>query len=182
MSANFLIQEAIAEQATDICELVNLAYRGNRGWTNENKLVTGLRTTLDETRTYLADERAHLLVAMVKSEIIASICMELKHEYVQIGYFAVHPNCQGQGVGKRVLQYAEEYAFTRLNKNRFVMAVVSSRPELVAFYERRGYRKTGLMDSFPEHRNVGTPLKKDLTIEYLEKVSGMANKGLSPTL
>jgi hypothetical protein len=49
------------------------------------------------------------------------------------------------------------------------MAVLSERKELIEFYLRRAYVRSGDKQEYPVHLNVGRPLSNDLTIEYLEK-------------
>ncbi len=56
------------------------------------------------------------------------------------------------------------------------MVVVSQRTELIAYYERRGYTRTGKTKEYPTHLNVGVPLKSDLTVEYLEKTHNKGNQ------
>jgi hypothetical protein len=51
------------------------------------------------------------------------------------------------------------------------MVVISQREELISFYERRGYRRTGEIAEYPLHLNVGVPRAEGLTIEYLEKIT-----------
>lgn len=50
------------------------------------------------------------------------------------------------------------------------MTVVSQRTELIAYYERRAYHRTGIIKKFPVHRSVGVPFDNTLTIEYLDKI------------
>lgn len=50
------------------------------------------------------------------------------------------------------------------------MSVIDVRDELIAFYERRGYRRTGIVKPFPYgDERFGIPLRQDLRFEVLEK-------------
>jgi RimJ/RimL family protein N-acetyltransferase len=164
-----VLELAKEEQAEEICSLVNLAYRGDTGWTRETDLVSGDRTTIDEVRRYLQDEKAHLLVVNAGDRIKTCICIEQENDCAYIGYFAVHPGEQGRGVGKEVLALAENYALTELNLKKYVMLVVSQRKELISYYESQGYVRTGDIEKYPVHLNVGIPKENGLTIERLEK-------------
>jgi len=166
---NIKLEHATDEQTSSICELVNLAYRGEHGWTKETGLISGDRLTIREVKKYLSDPNSHLLVAIKNSEIVASICIEKKGRIAQIGLFAVHPKLQGTGLGNNILIQAEHYATSTLNAQKYVMLVVSQRIELINYYQRRGYKRTGKIENFPSHLDVGIPLKNDLTIEYLAK-------------
>jgi len=165
----FVLEVAKTEQIENICDLVNLAYRGESGWTKETNLVGGDRTNANEIQGYLSNPNAHLLVAVVNGEIVSCVCIEKDGDRAYIGFFAVHPKLQGDGVGKEILHQAESYASTKLNAKKYIMVVVSQRTELIAYYERRGYIRTGDIHEYPTHLNVGVPLEDDLTIEYLEK-------------
>ena len=101
--------------------------------------------------------------------MIACICIEEKEGKAYLGTFAVNPAHQNQGIGKQVLGMAEEYASNVLGLCQLSMLVISQREELISFYERRGYKRLGIIQAFPVHLNVGVPLQEGLTIEHLEK-------------
>jgi ribosomal protein S18 acetylase RimI-like enzyme len=64
--------------------------------------------------------------------------------------FAVEPTLQGSGIGKVLLAYAESEAHNRWGINSAIMEVITRRSELIEYYERRGYVRTGEMIAFPE--------------------------------
>ncbi len=166
---NLILEPATTKHVGAICELINLAYRGDNGWTRETEFISGNRATINEVNYYLSDQNAHLFIAKDQHEIISCICVELNDNDAHIGFFAVHPKMQGRGIGKIILTQAENYAVNNLNVTKLSMAVVSQRSELIAYYERRGYQRTGVIKKFPVHRDVGVPLDNSLTIEYLNK-------------
>jgi hypothetical protein len=49
------------------------------------------------------------------------------------------------------------------------MYVIPNRVELIAFYERQAYIRTGLMVDFPENPRLWQPKVADLRLEVLEK-------------
>ena len=73
-------------------------------------------------------------------------------------------------LGNYVLEQADNFAFSTLRVRKFVMFVISQRPELIAFYQRRGYSSTGRIETYPLHLGIGVPKVSGLTIEYLEKI------------
>lgn len=157
--------------AAAICTLVNSSYRGiagERGWTSEVELVTGLRAQAADIEKVLARANSAVLVGVVASAIVACVHAEKVGSDVQIGLFSVQPSWQGRGIGKWLLDEAERYAWQVLNAQRLVMTVISQRSELISFYQRRGYRRTGEISPYPVHAQVGTP-KVHLTVERLEK-------------
>jgi len=153
----------------EICDLVNLAYRGKHGWTKETDLIGGDRLDVNEVKGYIENSNTYLLIALYCGEIVSCICIKKEGDSAIIGLFSVHPKLQGTGIGKIILSQAENYASTKLKIKKYVMVVVSQRIELISYYERRGYFRMGNIQEYPTHLNVGTPLKRGLTIEYLEK-------------
>ena len=116
-------REATFDDVQEIVELINIAYRGEEGWSTENALVSGDRTAKDEVLGYLSNPKSHLFV-LADSLVKAVICVEEQEEVAYIGFFAVHPSLQGQGVGKVLLKKAEEFSVNTLGINYFVMSVL----------------------------------------------------------
>jgi len=160
-----IFRKATNADIDNIIELVNRVYRSGEGWTNEASLVLGNRTSKDEVVGYI--KNAHLFV-LEKEGILSVICIEEQDKSAYIGFLAVDTKLQNQGIGKVMLQKAEEYALKTLGLSSFVMAVVADREELIEFYLRRGYKKTAKIIDYPTNLNVGTP-KKDLHVIYLKK-------------
>lgn len=74
-------------------------------------------------------------------------------------------------VGRCVLEYAEQLALQKVPElDSAIMYVLDVRSELIAYYERGGYTKTGHVEPYPYEADVGFPLvpiqliemKKDL--------------------
>ena len=93
--------------------------------------------------------------------------------------FAVHPSLQGQGVGNVILEAAETFAERHLQSStqapdekpaRLTMSILSHRPELLAYYQRRGYQLNGNKMPFPDDGNNGEPKRQDLELLELEKI------------
>ena len=82
---------------------------------------------------------------------------------------AVNPQWQGCGIGKALLQAAEVAAQQTWSANRLMMSVISCRHELIAFYERRGYQRTGISREFPVNSPLWSAKVSDLRLEILEK-------------
>ena len=81
----------------------------------------------------------------------------------------MYVNFQNQGLGKQLLQAAENYLQQKYAVKTFQMSVLSARTELIAFYQRRGYQLTTQIDEYPRTANVGQPLLQDLTVLNLIK-------------
>jgi ribosomal protein S18 acetylase RimI-like enzyme len=86
------------------------------------------------------------------------------------GLFSVRPELQGQGIGKALMTEAERIIRDDWGLPAIRMTVIDVRQELIAFYERRGYRRTGILKPFPYgDERFGRPRRDDLRFEVLEK-------------
>ncbi len=129
-----------------------------------------MRSFVGEIYSLIKDKNSHLFVANINGNIAACICVEEKNGEAYIGTFAVNPAFQNKGIGKKVLSLAEKYAIKELGLRKLKMVVISQREELISFYERRGYKRTGEVSKYPVHLNVGIPTIEGLTtVEELEK-------------
>ena len=169
MDIQMTFEPASIDDAESINMLINQAYRGEEGWTRETEIVEGERSSVNDVMELIQNPETHLFVATIDGVAAACICIEEKEKQAYIGTFAVNPTFQNQGIGKQALSFAEKHAFNQLGSNKFVMVVISQREELISYYERRGYRRTGEISEYPVHLNVGIPAIEGLTIECLEK-------------
>lgn len=155
-----------------IAKLVNKAYRpeaGVSGWTHESDLVSGSRTHISQIEAILSTADTVIIVGLKGSEIVSCVHVEKDQSHSHIGMLAVNPVLQGAGLGKQMLVHAESYASENFGSGKFIMGVVTSRLELIAFYLRQGYQKTGLITDYPESAGVDIPRHAGLKVEILEK-------------
>lgn len=165
-------REAIASDASSIASLVNTAYRGEsskQGWTTEAYILDGLRTSTHEIQQLIEAENSKIIVCTQGSDLIGSIHLHRSHGSVHIGMFVVKPDLQNLSVGKQLLANAESFAKKAWQAYKFVMLVITVRHELIAFYERRGYIRTGVLQEFPVKPELWMPKIEGLKLERLEK-------------
>jgi ribosomal protein S18 acetylase RimI-like enzyme len=165
-------RSALVTDSASIAALVNTAYRGEssrQGWTTEADLLDGLRTTVAEVQHLIEAEHNTILVCISGGDIVASVCLEKDADVVHVGMFVVNPAIQRLGIGKQLLTYAESYAQQHWSVSKFCMHVITMRHELIAFYERRGYRRTGIVKNFPVNPEMWQPKVLGLQFELLEK-------------
>lgn len=170
MTENFTLERARNTHAAAIAQLVNLAYRGVDGWTTEAHIVSGDRISPTQVDALITRAESEVLIQCSGNEVIA--CLHLQHTagHCYLGLFAVHPSLQGQGLGRSFLQTAESYALRKYSPEKLLMLVVSQRTELIAYYERCGYRLTEERLPYPVDDNVGTPVVENLSIAIMEKI------------
>jgi ribosomal protein S18 acetylase RimI-like enzyme len=159
---------------SDICvlvRLINSAYRGEgskKGWTTEADLLDGTRTDQINISDLMNDANSVFLKYLnEESAIIGSVYLQKQNSKLYLGMLSVSPDQQAAGIGKRLLAAADDYAIKN-NCAGVFMTVISVRHELIAWYERHGYKKTGETKPFPFGEKFGIQ-KQPLELIVLEK-------------
>lgn len=128
------------------------------------------------------DAPASRLLAVERGgELVACCQLEHRGDAAYFGMFAVRPGLQGGGFGKRIIAEAEHTARESWGVGEMHMTVISVRDDLIAWYERRGYRRTGELTPFPYgDERFGIPQRDDLAFELLVKnlEAGDAGEGV----
>lgn len=193
---NLSFRVATAEDLPLIHPLVESAYRGDEsrlGWTTEADLLSGTRIDAEALLAKITDPAGAVLLATTtttttadntssttpnqipgEEETLLACCEVVKRspETAYFGMFAVSPRQQGGGIGRRVLAHAEAHCRRAWGAGRLEMTVISSRRELIGWYVRRGYRRTGEERPFPVEELAaqgGVALVGDLRFVVLEK-------------
>lgn len=152
-------------------ELVNSAYRGDssrQGWTTEANLLDGIRTDEASLREMIDKPNATILKYVSGDALIGCVYLETKGDNLYLGMLTVSPGLQAGGIGRALLERAETYAREQ-GCRAITMTVIPQRTELIAWYERRGYRQTGETQPFPmDDPRFGLP-KVPLSFIVLEK-------------
>ena len=141
---------------------VNRAYRGDTarvGWTHEADLLDGTRVAPCLLKSEL-ERGVKLVLALADFELLGCYHFEIKdNETAYVGMITVEPTRQGQGVGKLLIENAVERARQNGAKS-LALTVMSDRHELIAYYERRGFKLTGAGEDFnPGDERYGRPKK-----------------------
>ena len=164
---------ATAADIDAIVALVESAYRGDaskQGWTTEADFLGGRRTGADDVIACLERERSQIVLAERDGALLACAHVAEEDGAGYFGMFSVKPDLQGGGIGKHVLVECERIARDEWGQPAMRMTVIDIRDELIAFYERRGYHRTGIKKPFPYgDARFGLPTRDDLRFEILEK-------------
>jgi ribosomal protein S18 acetylase RimI-like enzyme len=174
MTPDIRFRDATDDDVPAIVDLVTSAYRGDTsraGWTTEADILDGNRIDPDVLRHDIARPRSRVLLAERDGELLACAHIANEDGAGYFGMFSVRPALQGGGVGKRLLAEGERIAREDWGLPVMRMTVIDIRNELIAFYERRGYRRTGIYKPFPHgDERFGIPKRNDLRFEVLEKL------------
>lgn len=166
-------------EAAALTTLVNSAYRGEsseKGWTTESHLLGGQR--IDEAKaTSLAAATANskdtkvLVWPHEDGSLEACVLLERHGDLAYLGMLTVNPERQNGGWGREMLAQAEAWAAAEWKVEKIEMTVISVRDELIAWYERRGYQRTGETRPFPmADAAFGLPKVPHLEFVVMEKL------------
>jgi GNAT superfamily N-acetyltransferase len=157
-----------------VVALVESAYRGPSsrvGWTTEADLLNGQRTDGDAVRDIVSDGHGGMLLAEEDSRLVG--CCQLQRRrsgFAYFGMFSVVPGLQGRGLGRAIVAEAERMARDEWGAVWMRMTVIRQRHDLIAWYERLGFRSTGETEPFPYgDERFGIPTRPDLEFMVLAK-------------
>lgn len=164
-----MIDIATTQDIPALVALINSAYRGEgskQGWTTEADLIGGLRTDEEDLTGIFKDpDTTFLKYSNEAGELTGCMRLQQRGNRLYLGMLTVAPTLQAQGLGKKLLKAADEMAKTKQCQAIF-MTVFSVRPELIAWYERHGYRKTGEVIPF-QHNEKYEVVSEGLKLEFL---------------
>ena len=146
-----------------ITSLLNSAYRGEsskQGWTTEAHLIAGNVRTNENSVKEVMEQEGSVMLKYTGEQSLVMGCVNLQQhgDKVYLGMLSVVPQLQGAGIGKKLLQAAEEYTLQVHGKTVY-MTVISARTELINWYERYGYKDTGERKPFVEDGVSGIHLQ-----------------------
>lgn len=172
---------ATEADVAEIVALVESSYRGEvsrQGWTTEADLLDGQRTDPAGVRALIGADGSRIVLAGHGDRLLACAHLERHGARAYFGMFAVRPDLQGRGVGNELLAECERIARDEWGCGELRMTVISLRAELIAWYERRGYRTTGERKPFPYgDPRFGLPRRDDLEFIVLAKPLAQAGTG-----
>lgn len=174
--AGLVFRFATIDDVPAVVPLVESAYRGESsrvGWTTEADLLHGQRTDEAMVAEAIGRDGVEVLLAEQGGELVA--CCELTAPggerdaqasgetaathgcsaesrsagAAYLGMFAVRPELQGAGIGRAVLDEAARIARDEWAAEALELSTLHPREELIAWYERCGFARTGELRAFP---------------------------------
>jgi len=173
MTIGLPTRPAATSEAPVLVALINSAYRGDSskaGWTTEADLLGGQRVDVEGLTEMLLRPGNVMLVHDRNHVPVGCVHLEQTGEDCYLGLLTIQPTMQRAGLGRRMLEAAERWAIEHWSSRAVHMTVIVQRPELIAWYERRGYRRTEERKPFPYgDQRFGLPRRDDLAFEVLRK-------------
>lgn len=162
-----IIRPATLADLPALHAVVERAYRGDsarQGWTHEADLVSGARIELSSLQAIVADPDQVLLALFEGRTVLGCVNVARRGAgLAYLGLLCIEPARQDDGLGRVLLAAAEDHARTIFGTGCIEMTVLEQRGELIAYYERRGWRRTGERRPFP------VPLDPPYVMEVLAK-------------
>ena len=121
--------------------LINAAFRV------EEAFIEGERTNPDGVRTYM--QKGKFLLAEDAAGLAGCVYVELRGDRGYLGLLGVDPPRQGTGLGRKLMDAAENY-FREASCRAVDLRIVSARTPLPAFYRHLGYLETGTAPFAPD--------------------------------
>jgi GNAT superfamily N-acetyltransferase len=173
MTIGLITRLATTADALTLVALVNSAYRGDSsraGWTTEADLIGGQRVDEEGLVETIGRPGNVILLHELDHAPVACVHLERTGEDCYLGMLTTRPAVQGEGLGRQMLEAAERWAIEHWSSQTMYMTVIVQRIELIGWYERRGYRRTGERKAFPYgDERFGLPRRDDLAFEVLRK-------------
>jgi GNAT superfamily N-acetyltransferase len=141
VSDEIKIRWEAARDVDAIVRVINVAFRAA-----ESFFVEGDRISAETLRPML--EKGNFLLAEDARGLAGCVFIELRGERAYFGLLAVDPGRQHRGLGRRLIDAAENHA-RAAGCRAMDIRIVSVRAELPPFYQRLGYVETGTAP-FPE--------------------------------
>ena len=135
------LRSAVHADAAAITAVVNLAYQV------EDFFKIGGRTDIAEIERLLAND-AFIVADLERGELAGAVYVRASPPRGYFGMLSVQPAMQGAGLGRKLVDAAEQYCVHR-GCTEIDLSVVDLRTELPAFYERLGYACSGT-EPWPE--------------------------------
>jgi GNAT superfamily N-acetyltransferase len=165
--SDLIIRRAVAGDLATLQPLIQRAYRGEEartGWTHEADLIDGERIAMADLQALIADSDERVLVAFREGAMIGCVRVAYCGDgLAYLGLLCVDPALQAGGIGRRLIEAAEQTARDDFRADRMEMTVIERRTELIDYYCRRGYAPT------PERRDFPVVLDPPLFMAVLQK-------------
>jgi ribosomal protein S18 acetylase RimI-like enzyme len=124
-----------------LLHLINSAFRV------EQPYIEGDRVDATGVRSYM--EKGKFLLAEDFSGLVGCVYVEIRGDRGYLGLLGVDPLRQGAGLGRKLMDAAENY-FRQADCVAVDLRVISARTPLPAFYRHLGYCETGTAPFSPD--------------------------------
>ena len=151
-------------EAADVPALVNLI---NAAYLVEAEIAVGDRIDEATAARMLRTPRSGFLLLESSGELVGAVYVRWDAGRGYFGPLAVKPGLQGSGIGRALVAAAEQHCRAQ-GASHLDLDVLSLRPELVAYYERLGFARTGV-EPYPRPDRLRFPAELILMSKPLSR-------------
>jgi len=148
MQVDRTLRKAGPADANRIAALVNRAFLA------ESWFKSADRTNVDQVRELLS--KGVFLLLEEEARPLACVYLEPRGNRVYLGMLSVEQDAQGRGIGRRMMQEAENFA-RRSGHVAIDLRIVHVRTELPPYYRKLGYVESGT-EPAPDFPGVKIPI------------------------
>ena len=123
-------------QASDKAAVIDLWHRCN--------LVVPWNDPDEDIMTKLAFQPELFLVGTLDERVVATVMAGYEGHRGWINYLAVDPGCQRQGIGRRIMEKAQE-TLHALGCPKINLLVRATNTGVIAFYEKLGFKQDNVV-------------------------------------
>lgn len=164
---------ATIDDAPQVQQLVQAAFRapdGREGWTADMELGNRFRIEVEQVAATITRADGVVLMTTVAGNLVASVEVVKRSDgHARLSMLSVDQRYQSNGLGRQVLEYAEDYCRRTWSATAMELNALSTRQNLISWYQRRGYRETGETSPFPREEFSDLDLPEDLCFVEMEK-------------
>lgn len=144
---SFSQSDALRVRIAELADVDSLVRLINSAFRVERPFIEGHRIDSEGVRSYMA--KGKFLLAEDSAGLAGCVYVELRGDRGYLGLLGVDPPRQGAGLGRKLMDAAEEF-FHRAGCVAIDLRVISARTPLPAFYRHLGYRETGTAPFAPD--------------------------------
>lgn len=159
MSRNFHFRTATTNDAPRLQDLIQAAFRikneANVDWIGSPEFADAFSIELDVIVSRITAPDGRILVASEAEDGHIIGCVNVYRKtpnFGRLGLIAVDPKLQRGGLGKIILTHGEKYLTQELGVSRIGLNTLHTRKDMIKWYERQGYVKTGEVTKLPIER------------------------------
>ncbi len=140
-------ENALRFRVASLADVEALARLINAAFRVEQPFIEGDRINPDGVRAYM--EKGKFLLAEDATGLAGCVYVELRGDRGYLGLLGVDPSHQGTGLGRKLMDAAENF-FRQAGCVAVDLRVVSARTPLPSFYRHLGYFETGTAPFAPD--------------------------------
>ncbi|AVK82531.1 GNAT family N-acetyltransferase [Lysinibacillus sp. B2A1] len=140
-SVNLCKDVEITPYAGEQAELIDIYSEAFGDLPEESEELIAFNTSTDGRKLWLARK---------DGEVVGTVTTAQENEVQWVTALAVHPNCEGQGIGTAMLSFSKDYA-SKIGAKFVMLDVEIDNGKALSVYEKAGFMKAQQIDYYVKH-------------------------------